>query len=169
MSKDSTASESALTDFEPTQLSVNGVKHTVYAASDAPLLYILRNDFKLKGAKFGCGAGECGACTVLLDGDAVRSCDTPLWSVGSRAIVTIEALSSGGAPGVLQQAFIDEQALQCGYCVNGIIMAATALLDRNSRPSESEIKAALARNLCRCGSYNRMIKAIQRAAQELAS
>ncbi len=154
---------------DPITLNVNGVQHTVHAEPDTPLLYILRNDLKLKGAKFGCGLGQCGACMVLIDGHNVMSCDTPLWAAAGKAITTIEALGSLDAPNVLQRAFITEQAAQCGYCLSGAVMTATELLARNPDPSESEIKQALARNLCRCGTHTRIIKAVQRAAKEMRS
>ena len=153
---------------EPITLNVNGVQHTVRAEPDTPLLYILRNDLKLKGAKFGCGLGLCGSCMVLIDGHNVMSCDTPLWAAAGKTITTIEALGSMDAPGVLQRAFIAEQAAQCGYCISGVIMTAAALLGRNPDPTEDDIKQALARNLCRCGTHTRIIKAVQRAARELA-
>ena len=152
---------------EPITLNVNGVRHTVHAEPDTPLLYILRNDLKLKGAKFGCGLGQCGACMVLIDGHNVMSCDTPLWAAAGKAITTIEALGSLDAPGALQRAFITEQAAQCGYCLSGAVMTAAALLARNPDPSETDIKQALARNLCRCGTHTRIIKAVQRAAREM--
>jgi len=154
---------------DPVTLNVNGAQRTVRAEPDTPLLYVLRNDLKLKGAKFGCGLGQCGACMVLIDGHNVMSCDTPLWAAVGKAITTIEALGSLDAPGALQRAFIAEQAAQCGYCVSGVVMTAAALLARNPDPSETEIKEALARNLCRCGTHVRLIKAIQRAARELAA
>lgn len=154
---------------EPITLNVNGAQHTVHAEPDTPLLYILRNDLKLKGAKFGCGLGLCGSCMVLIDGHNVMSCDTPLWSVAGKSITTIEALGSLDAPGALQRAFITEQAAQCGYCLSGAVMTAAALLASNPDPSETEIKQALARNLCRCGTHTRIIKAVQRAARELAT
>lgn len=152
---------------DPVTLNVNGAQHTVRAEPDTPLLYILRNDLKLKGAKFGCGLGQCGACMVLIDGHNVMSCDTPLWAAVGKSITTIEALGTLDAPGVLQRAFITEQAAQCGYCLSGAVMTAAALLAKNSDPSEADIKEALARNLCRCGTHTRIIKAVQRAAQEL--
>lgn len=154
---------------DPTTLTVNGVLHTVHAEPDTPLLTILRNDLKLKGAKFGCGLGQCGACMVLIDGHNVMSCDTPLWSAAGKSVTTIEALGNVAAPGVLQQAFITEQAAQCGYCTSGMIMTASELLARNPDPSDTEIKEALARNLCRCGTHTRIIKAVARAARELRS
>jgi nicotinate dehydrogenase subunit A len=146
---------------------VNGVEHSSQADDATPLLYILRNDLKLKGAKFGCGLGQCGACTVLIDGQSAMSCDTPLWAVAGKSVTTIEATAGNEVLPVLQRAFIAEQAMQCGYCASGIIMSAAALLARDADPDESAIKAALARNLCRCGAHTRMIKAVQRAAREL--
>ena len=145
-------------------LRVNGREHTVSAEANTPLVYILRNDLKLKGTRFGCGQGNCGACTVLIDGKPMQSCDTPLWLAPGHEITTIEGLGSIDAPGRLQQAFIDEQAVQCGYCINGIIMAAEALLARTPAPTDAEIAQALARNLCRCGTHVRVLRAIRRAA-----
>ena len=132
-----------------------------------PLLNVLRSQLGLTGSHFGCGAGECGACTVLLDDHAINSCDTPLWSVTDKSVTTIEGLGSADAPHALQRAFIAEQAMQCGYCLSGIMMSAAALLKRNTNPTSADIKAALDRNLCRCGSHNRMIRAILRAAAEM--
>src|SRR5712672_3458769 len=146
-------------------LKVNGVRRSVPAEPDTPLLYVLRNDLELNGAKFGCGLAQCGACTVLIDGRAVRSCVTPIGSVAKSDITTIEGLGSVDKPHVLQQAFIAEQAAQCGYCINGMIMSAKELLDRNPQPSEGDVRAALAGNLCRCGTHNRIIRAVLRAAQ----
>ena len=146
-------------------LKVNGVPRSVTAEPDTPLLYVLRNDLALNGAKFGCGLAQCGACTVLIDGKATRSCVTPLSAVGNSEITTIEGLGSIDKPHALQQAFIEEQAVQCGYCINGMIMSAKELLDRNPRPSEGDVQAALAGNLCRCGTHNRIIRAVLRAAQ----
>jgi nicotinate dehydrogenase subunit A len=162
-----------------TTLHVNGVQATLQAGPDTPLLYLLRNDLQLKGAKFGCGLGLCGACTVLVDGEPARSCDVPLWSVEGRHVVTIEGLAkdmpgtSGQNPGepqlhALQQAFLDEQAAQCGYCTSGMIMAAAGLLLRCPRPTRADIDQALDRNLCRCGSHSRILRAIERAAAQLA-
>ncbi|MEI6300480.1 MAG: (2Fe-2S)-binding protein [Betaproteobacteria bacterium] len=145
-------------------LKVNGQTHTVSAEPNTPLLYILRNDLKLKGTRFGCGEGQCGACTVLIDGKAVQSCDTPLWSAPGHDITTIEGLGTAEAPGRLQQAFIDEQAVQCGYCINGIIMSAEALLIANPKPNDEQIIEALDRNLCRCGTHVRVLRAIKRVA-----
>lgn len=147
------------------KLKVNGGERSVEADKDTPLLYILRNDLALNGPKFGCGLGECGACTVLIDGKAARSCLIPAGSVQDLPIVTLEGLGKGNALDPVQQAFIDESAAQCGYCINGMIMAARALLDRNPRPSVDEIKQALAYNLCRCGTHLEIIKAVQRAAE----
>jgi nicotinate dehydrogenase subunit A len=152
---------------EATEFFVNGSRCVVEAEPDTPLLYILRNDLNLKGAKFGCGLGQCGACSVLLDGHRVTACDTPLWSVAGKSVTTIEGLGSLAAPHALQRAFIVEQAAQCGYCATGIIVAASELLARNTDPDETQIKEALARNFCRCGTHTRMIRAVQRAAREL--
>ena len=145
-------------------LKVNGVPHSVTAEPDTPLLYVLRNDLELNGAKYGCGLSQCGACTVLVDGRAVRSCVTPISALETSEITTIEGLGSIAKPHALQQAFIEEQAAQCGYCTNGMIMSAKELLDRNPRPSEPDVRAALAANLCRCGTHNRIIRAVLRAA-----
>ena len=146
-------------------LKVNGVPRSVTAEPDTPLLYVLRNDFELNGAKYGCGLSQCGACTVLIDGQAVRSCVTPISALEKSEITTIEGLGTIDKPHVLQQAFIEEQAAQCGYCTNGMIMSAKELLDRNPRPSEPDVRAALASNLCRCGTHNRIVRAVLRAAQ----
>jgi nicotinate dehydrogenase subunit A len=146
-------------------LKVNGVSRSVPAEPDTPLLYVLRNDLELNGAKFGCGLAQCGACTVLVDGRAVRSCVTPIGAVATSETTTIEGLGSLEKPHPLQRAFIEEQAAQCGYCINGMIMSAKELLDRNPRPSEQDVRAALAANLCRCGTHNRIIRAVLRAAQ----
>jgi nicotinate dehydrogenase subunit A len=148
------------------KLRVNGREHEVAAEPKTALLYVLRNDLGLKGTRFGCGSGQCGACMVLMDGTAVPSCDTPLWSAVGRDITTIEGLGSREKPHPLQQAFLDEQAAQCGYCINGILMAATALLQKKQNPTEAEIAAALDRNLCRCGTHVRILRAIRRASKE---
>jgi nicotinate dehydrogenase subunit A len=152
---------------EPIRILVNGVEREVGAEPSTPLLYVLRNDLGLKGTRFGCGEGHCGACTVLLDGNAVQSCDTPLWSAAGREVTTVEGLSRGAALHPLQQAFIGEQAAQCGYCINGIMMSAVALLERSPDPGEAEIAAALERNLCRCGTHVRILRAIGKAAAML--
>jgi len=146
-------------------LKVNGAARSVNAEPDTPLLYVLRNDFELNGAKFGCGLSQCGACTVLVDGKAVRSCVTPINRVGPSEVTTVEGLGKVGSMHALQQAFVDEQAAQCGYCTSGMIMAAKGLLDRNPRPTEADVKQGLAGNLCRCGSHNRIVRAVLRAAQ----
>ncbi len=149
-------------------LTVNGEQRPVTADPGTPLLYILRNDLGLIGAKYGCGTGQCGACFVLIDGFATPSCDTPLWSAAGKAIVTIEGLGKD-EPHPLQRAFIAEQAAQCGYCTSGIIISAAALLARSPRPAEADIRQALDRNLCRCGSHNRVVRAVQRAAAEMSA
>jgi len=149
-------------------LTVNGRRRTVAAAPETPLLYILRNDLELNAAKFGCGMAQCGACTVLVDGKAVRSCVTPAVAVVDTKITTLEGLGSATKPHPLQKAFIDEQAAQCGYCTAGMLMSAKALLDETPHPSEMEIRQALAGNLCRCGTHNRIVRAIQRAAKEMS-
>ena len=148
-------------------LTVNGKKHEVAADPETPLLYVLRNDLKLKGARYGCGLGQCGACTVIIDGEAVQSCDVPASAVTGKAITTIEGIARNGKLHPLQEAFIAEQAAQCGYCATGIIMAAKALLDANPKATESEIRTALKGNLCRCGTHQRILHAIQRVAKEL--
>ena len=130
-----------------------------------PLLYALRNDLGLHGPRFGCGLGQCGACTVLVDGKAVRSCLLPVGSVGQAKVTTLEGLGSSTHPHPLQKAFIEEQAVQCGYCINGMIMQAKALLDANKHPSDDDIKRALAGNLCRCGTHVRIVRAVKRATQ----
>lgn len=145
-------------------LNVNGVTRTVDADPQTPLLYILRNDLNLKGARFGCGTGLCGACTVVIEGKAVPSCDISLEAVAAKPVTTLEGIGSGEKLHPLQQAFIEEQAAQCGYCTSGIIMAAYALLAANPRPSESEIRAALDGNICRCGTHARVVRAIRKAA-----
>jgi len=149
-------------------LDVNGRLHDVQAEPDTPLLYILRNDLELSGPRFGCGLSQCGACTVLIDGKPARSCVTPVVAVGNRNVTTLEGLGSKDKPHPLQKAFIEEQAAQCGYCTNGMIMAAKALLDKIPRPTETQIKRALAANFCRCGTHNRIVRAVLRAAREVA-
>jgi nicotinate dehydrogenase subunit A len=143
---------------------VNGATVSVTVDDpDTPLLYVLRNELGLHGPRFGCGLGQCGACTVLIDGDAVRSCVTPLSSVAGK-VVTLEGLSTDERLHPVQQAFIDEQAVQCGYCINGMIMQSAALLAHNPKPTEQQIKAELANNLCRCGTHLRIVRAVKRAA-----
>jgi nicotinate dehydrogenase subunit A len=146
-------------------LKVNGRVRVVDTDPATPLLYVLRDDLGLKGPRFGCGLGQCGACTVILDGNAVRSCITPVKTAQNRAITTIEGLGSSTKPHALQRAFVEEQAAQCGFCMNGILMNAKVLLDKNSSPSSDEIRTALNPILCRCGSHLRVIRAIQRAAK----
>jgi nicotinate dehydrogenase subunit A len=148
-------------------LEVNGRRQEVDVSPETPLLYVLRNDLGLHGPKFGCGLGQCGACTVLLDGRAVLSCVLPVAQAAGRRILTLEGLGSAQSPHPLQKAFIAEQAAQCGYCSNGMIMKSKELLDRTPDPSAAEIRQALAAHLCRCGTHNNIIRAVQRAAREL--
>lgn len=148
---------------------LNGVETEVEADPDRPLLDVLRGTLGLTGAHFGCGAGECGACNVMIGGRAVTSCDMPLWSVADKDITTVEGLGSAERPHPLQTAFIAEQAMQCGYCISGILISAAALLKQNPHPGDREVRAALDRNLCRCGSHNRIVKAVLRAAAEMAA
>jgi nicotinate dehydrogenase subunit A len=150
------------------RITVNGESHLVDAAPDTPLLYVLRNDLGLNGPKFGCGLGQCGACAAIVGGNLVRTCLMPLRDLGNDQVTTLEGLGSAEKPHVLQKAFIAEQAAQCGYCTNGLIMAAKALLDRNRSPSDEDIKNALADQLCRCGVHNRVVRAVRKAALELA-
>lgn len=147
-------------------MTVNGVKRSVGADAETSLLHVLREDLGLKGPRFGCGAGLCGACFVLLDGYPTPSCDTPLWAAEGKDVVTVEGLGDLDSPHPLQQAFLDEQAGQCGYCLSGILISAAALLTRNPAPDEREVAEALDRNLCRCGAQRRMIRAVMRAAKE---
>jgi nicotinate dehydrogenase subunit A len=149
-------------------LIVNGKSHRVEAAPDTPLLYVLRNDLALNGAKFGCGLAQCGTCTVLVDGKAALSCVLTAGQVGEAEIVTLEGLGTIDDPHPLQRAFIEEQAAQCGYCVPGMIMAAMDLLKRNPKPKAHEVRAALAGNLCRCGTHPRIVRAVLRAARDMA-
>jgi nicotinate dehydrogenase subunit A len=148
-------------------LRVNGDARTVTVEPETPLLYVLRNDLELNGPKYGCGQAQCGACTVLLDGRPVRSCVTPTSSAARGQVSTIEGLGSSASLHPLQRAFIEEQACQCGFCGNGMVMSAKALLDRNPQPGEQEIKQALNGHLCRCASHNRIVRAVQRAAREM--
>jgi nicotinate dehydrogenase subunit A len=145
-------------------VKVNGKARSVDADPDTPMLYVLRDNLALHGPKFGCGLNQCGACTIHLNGEAVRSCVLPISAVKDRAITTLEGLGTTANPSKLQQAFIDEQAAQCGYCINGMIMTSAALLAKNRTPSESDIRSALAGNLCRCGTHQRIVAAITRAA-----
>ena len=151
------------------RLRVNGQEQSIEAAEDASLLSVLRGQLGLTAAHFGCGVNQCGACYVLLDGHAVASCDTPLWAAAGKEVTTVEGLGTPEEPHPLQRAFIAEQAMQCGYCVSGVLISAAALLKRAPNPSEAEIRAALDRNLCRCGAHNRMVRAVLRAASEGAS
>jgi nicotinate dehydrogenase subunit A len=144
-------------------ITVNGKPHEVAATPDTPLLYVLRNELELNGPKFGCGLAQCGACTVHLDGKPTRSCSVPVSAVRGR-VTTIEGLGTPEKPHPLQQAFVAEQAAQCGYCINGMIMTASAFLAQNPRPSEAQIRAALDGNLCRCGTHMRILRAVRRAA-----
>ena len=146
-------------------IKVNGAVHSVAAESDTPLLYVLRNDLGLNAAKFGCGLGQCGTCTVLVDGAPVRSCIMPIGTLGQSEITTLEGIGTLEQPHPLQAAFIEEQAAQCGYCIPGMIMMAKALLDRKQQLSEDEVRLALASNLCRCGTHNRIVRAILKVAQ----
>ena len=145
-------------------IQVNGSKRSVQADADSPLLYVLRDQLELHGPKFGCGLGQCGACTVHIDGQPVRSCVYPASAVGKRQVTTLEGLGSSAKPSPLQQAFIDEQAAQCGYCINGMVMQAADLLKRTPKPSEQQIREGLAMNLCRCGTHQRIVRAVQRAS-----
>jgi nicotinate dehydrogenase subunit A len=146
------------------QLSVNGQRRSVQADADTPLLYVLRDQLELNGPKYGCGLGQCGACTVHVNGQATRSCLLPISTLSNKAVTTLEGLGTSKAPAKIQQAFIDEQAAQCGYCTNGMIMTSAALLKATPNPSLEQIQSALAGNLCRCGTHQRICKAVQRAA-----
>jgi nicotinate dehydrogenase subunit A len=147
-------------------LRVNGTARSVRVQPDTPLLYVLRNDLRLNGAKFGCGQAQCGACSVLIDGIEQRSCVYPVSAASRGSITTIEGLGTAQHPSALQRAFIDEQACQCGYCSSGMVVAAQALLVRNPKPSEIEVKQALEGHLCRCGAHNRIVRAVLRASKE---
>ena len=149
------------------QITVNGRAHTVVADEETPLLYVLRNETGCKGVRYGCGLGQCGSCTVIIDGKPVQSCDVPVSAVAGKSITTIEGIGSVEHPHPLQRAFVEEQAAQCGYCATGIIMSAKALLDVNASPSDAEVKQALAKNLCRCGTHQRILRAVKRAAIEM--
>ena len=150
------------------RLNVNGEPREATAEADTPLLYVLRNDLELNAAKFGCGLGQCGSCTVLVAGAPQRSCRMPVSAVGEKPVITLEGLGSPDSLHPLQKAFIDEQAMQCGYCISGMIMSAKALLDRDPKADAAAIRAALEANLCRCGSHNRIVRAVERAAKEMA-
>lgn len=150
-------------------LTVNGQAQEVDTDPEDRLLYVLRNQLELNGPKFGCGIAQCGACTVLIDGAPGRSCSIPMDQADGATITTLEGLGTEASPDPLQQAFIEEQAAQCGYCLNGMIMTAKSLLEQNPTPDETEIREALAANLCRCGTHNRIVKAIQRVVEEGAS
>lgn len=149
-------------------LTVNDVRHEVGASGDVPLLYVLRNDLGLNGPKYGCGKGQCGACAVLLEGALARSCIVPLKGVGDKSVTTLEGLGNRQRPHPVQTAFIDAQAAQCGYCLNGMVMSTVALLARTSRPTDAQVRAALANNLCRCGTHVEIMDAVHRAAELMA-
>jgi nicotinate dehydrogenase subunit A len=145
-------------------LKVNGKTQVVDVDPETPLLYVLRNDLQLNGPKFGCGLAQCGACTVIMSGNAIRSCVTLVSAAQNQPVTTLEGLGSTKKMHKIQQAFVDEQALQCGYCINGMIMTSKALLDKNPKPTDSQIKEALAGNLCRCGTHTRILRAVKRAS-----
>lgn len=153
----------------PITLQVNGRRHALAVDGDAPLLNVLRNDLGLNGPKYGCGLGECGACAVLIEGVAARSCSIPLAGVAGRAVTTLEGLGAAGALHPVQQAFIDTQAAQCGYCLNGMVIATVALLQRHPRPSDAQAREALQHHLCRCGTHLDILAAVQRAAALIAA
>ena len=153
---------------EPFTLDINGDVRTVTVESGTPLLYVLRNDFGLSGPRFGCGLSQCGACTVHLDSRAARSCVLPVNAAAGRKVTTLEGIGTADKLHPLQRAFIAEQAAQCGYCANGMIMTAKALLDRTPRPTEAQVRKALGANLCRCGTHNRIVRAVLRASKEAA-
>ena len=152
-----------------TTLRVNGQNHQVDAEPDTPLLYVLRNDLELNAAKFGCGLGQCGACTVIVDGKAVLSGVTPMLLLEGKKVTTLEGLGTIEAPAPIQRAFIEEQAAQCGYCIAGMMMRAQALLQRNSKPTDAQIRAELELNLCRCGTHMRILRAVHRASRLMQS
>lgn len=149
-------------------LNINGSTHAVQADENTPLIYVLRNDCDLKGTRFGCGAAQCGSCHVLIDGVSVPSCDTPLWSAEGKAVITVEGLGQSGELSALQQAFVDEQAAQCGYCISGMLISATELLQKNQHPTEADVRSALDKHLCRCGSHNRIVRAVLRVVSGAA-
>ena len=152
----------------PLEISVNGKRHAVLYPADTPLLSVLRDELGLTGTKYGCGEGQCGACTVLIDGKAQRSCITRVGSVSGKQITTIEGLAKGDRLHPVQQAFLDEDAMQCAYCTSGMIMSAVALLQKNAGPDEKEIIDFMDGNICRCGTYSRIVRAIQKAAKAQA-
>jgi nicotinate dehydrogenase subunit A len=152
---------------ETVELTVNGVGHTIQADPATPLLSVLRNRLGLTAAHFGCGANQCGSCHVMIDGFAVASCDTPLWAAAGKSVITLEGLGTPEAPHPLQTAFIAEQAMQCGYCISGVMMTAAALLGRTPNPTDADVRNALDKNLCRCGSHNRIVRAVLRAAEHM--
>jgi len=154
---------------EPITLHVNGRAHRLAVDGSVPLLQVLRNDLQLNGPKYGCGLGECGACAVLIDGVAARSCSIPLDGAAGRAVTTLEGLGSAGALHPVQQAFIDTQAAQCGYCLNGMLIATVALLQRHPRPTDAQARTALQHQLCRCGTHIEILAAVQRSAALLAA
>ena len=153
---------------KPFALNVNGAARAVTVESGTPLLYVLRNDFELSGPRFGCGLSQCGACTVLIDGKPTRSCVFPVDAAAGKKVTTLEGLGTDASPHPLQRAFMAEQAAQCGYCANGMIVTAKALLDRTPRPTEAQVRKALGANLCRCGTHNRIVRAVLRASKEVA-
>ena len=153
--------------FTALRIRVNGADHDVAAEPDTPLLYVLRNELSLNGPKFGCGLGQCGACTVHVDGAPRRSCVTAISAVAGKDVVTLEGLGTPERPHPLQQAFIDEQAAQCGYCINGMIMQAAAFLATTKRPTEDQVRQALAANLCKCGTHVRIVRAVMRASEKM--
>ncbi|MCG6876170.1 MAG: (2Fe-2S)-binding protein [Betaproteobacteria bacterium] len=153
---------------EEIRFTVNGAERAVRAAQNTPLVYVLRNDLGLRGTRLGCGVNQCGACHVLLDGQSVPSCDTPLWAAAGKKVVTIEGLGTPQRAHRLQRAFVAEQAGQCAYCLSGIMISAEALLARTPDPTEAEVREALDRHLCRCGTHNRIVRAVLRAAKEAA-
>jgi nicotinate dehydrogenase subunit A len=153
---------------EGVKFTVNGRERVVHAAEATPLVYVLRNDLGLTGTRLGCGANQCGACHVLIDGQSVPACDTPLWAAAGKDVVTVEGLGSAERPSRLQRAFIAEQAGQCGYCLSGILVTAEALLRKTPSPTEAEVRVALDRHLCRCGAHNRIVRAVLHAAKEAA-
>ena len=148
-------------------LRINGKNQTIDAEPDMPLLYALRNDLQLNGPKFGCGLAQCGACTIIMDGNAIRSCVTPVSAAQNKPVTTLEGLGNTKKMHKIQQAFVHEQAVQCGYCINGMIMSTKALLDKNPKPTDGQIKEALAGNLCRCGTHIRILRAVKRASGQM--